>query len=318
MMNKVIYLINEVEGVTNNLKSTTEYNVVRDHRGDGKSFIAASLSQPDVPAVIIVKDHRYTWAEIEPQGGGHSFWVKSSSTINIITNLAKRITSEITVINYKTECAEFKIPKHIGEEERIKFENLKYLHDSQLPTTPTKITINPVTDDIYKKIDKLCGIEKDVVKKFGYKDRNGHIIDEYQAHSKFTKETQPAEEKSLTYKDFYAVGVNPNQVFGKDTNIFKKLLRKYVKYADVYGLDKTNPVDMLTFVYLQKNKELAAEYIDGSKFICPHCGSLVYVNGDRQYINDWYVSTGKTICNCCEHEFDVHDKEDVLNLAYQK
>ena len=286
MMNKVIYLINEVEGVTNNLKSTVEYNVVRDYRKDGKSFIAASLSQPDVPAVIIVKDHRYTWAEIEPQGGGHSFWVKSSQTINIISNLAKRITAPITVINYKKD-------------------------------NPVKITIDPTKDDIYKKIDKLCGIEKDVVKKFGYKDRNGHIIDEYQAHYKFTKETQPSEDRALSYKDFYAVGVNPNQVF-KDQNMFKKLLKKYIKYSEVYGLDKNNPVDMLTFVYLQNNRELASEYIDGSKFICPDCGSLVYVNGDRQYINDWYVSTGKTVCSCCGHEFDVHDKQDVLDLAYQK
>jgi len=295
MYNKVIYLVNEVEGVTNNLKSTTEYNVVRDYRGDGKSFIAASLSQPDVPAVVIVKDHRYTWAEIEPQGGGHPFWVKSSQTINIITNLAKRITSEITVVSYKSG----------------------YTPYTKQPIEPTKITINPVTDDIYKKIDKLCGTEKEVVKKFGYKDRNGHIIDEYPAHCKFTKETQPFEDRVLSYKDFTDIGVDPIEEFGSKER-FEKLVKLYIRYADIYELDKNNPVDMLTFIYIQHNRELAAEYMDGSKFSCPHCHSTVYVNGDRQYINDWYVSTGKTICSYCEHEFNVHDKEDILNLAYQK
>lgn len=120
--------------------------------------------------------------------------------------------------------------------------------------------------------------------------------------------------KERFYKD---TRMSVESVFGSVEN-FEKQLRIFKKYADVYGFDKSNPVDLLEFFYVQKHREIAEVYID-NKFICPHCKSTVRVNnggGVYNINNGLYYNQGITICEHCYTEFDVHDKQDILDLAH--
>ena len=69
MYKKVIYVVNEVKGVTEGLRTSVDYNVVRDYAGNGKSFIKVSLTQDDVPTTIITQNHRFESKQIEVTGG---------------------------------------------------------------------------------------------------------------------------------------------------------------------------------------------------------------------------------------------------------
>lgn len=120
--------------------------------------------------------------------------------------------------------------------------------------------------------------------------------------------------KERFYKD---TRMSVESVFGSVEN-FEKQLRIFKKYADVYGFDKSNPVDLLEFFYVQKHREIAEVYID-NKFICPHCKSTVRVNnggGVYNINNGLYYNQGITICEHCYTEFDIHDKQDILDLAH--
>ena len=273
-MKQVIYVINEVER-TRGEKSNIDRNIVRDYKGDGKSFTAVSLSQPDVPTFIVTDNNKYEYVEIPADNGNRTFMGKTSTAIRVAMNLYKRGI------------------------------NFSFIHYSKKGKVVT--TVDAFKDNLYEKIDAFCGLEpKEKVNKFGFKDKNGNIVDEFRK----TTEERP----QITMKSFYSIGENPYKIF-KNEESFEKNLQIFTKYAEVYGLDHKNPVDMLTFLYIQQHREIAEDYMDGTKFICPCCHSVVTVNGYERFIKGKLVNTGKTVCETCYTAYKVHDKKDVLRLA---
>lgn len=287
MYNKMIYVVNEVKGVTYDIKrkdgtlgklmSDCNQNVIRDPNDNGKPFTKFSLEQPvDVPAAIITLNHKYQGIELYTKDTERTFWAKTSKAINIARNLYNRKIT-FSMINYR----------YINKQ-------LRY----------DKVVITP-KDNIYEKINEFCGVDK-YKAKFGHIDRNGKIIDSY-------KEI-PEETPQITMSSFTKLGQNPLKIFKNKEN-FDKSLQIFTKYAEVYGLDYKNPVDMLTFLYIRQHKEIAIDYMDGTKFICPCCNNVVRVNGYEKFIKGKWINTGKTVCETCYTAYKVHDKRDVIRLA---
>ena len=258
MYKNVIYVVNEVKGVTEQLRTSMDYNVVRDYAGNGKSFTKVSLTQENVPTLVITNHHEYEEKWVEIAGGQRRFKIQESTAIRIATNLYNR---GITVI----------LKDYWG-------------------TNINKVIIRP-EDNIYQKIKEFCGIED-------------------KATYKRTKELSA----EITWESFTKIGENPYQIF-KSKETFNKSLQMFTKYAEVYGLDHKNPVDMLTFLYIKQHKEIIEDYIDGTKFICPCCNSVVTVNGHERFVKGKLIKTGKTVCETCYTAYKVHDKRDVLRLA---
>ena len=266
MYKEVIYVVNEVKGVTEGLRTSMDYNVVRDYAGNGKSFIKVSLTQDDVPTTIITQNHRFESKQIEVTGGKYRVWVKDSEAIRIANNLYNR-GIETTIINYKGENKE-------------------------------KFTILP-QDNFYEKIDEFCGISSNKPK------------------NRLGKEFKKAEtiRHKITWYDFPKIGVNPYTIF-KDKTQFDKALEVFTKNAELYGLDSSNPVDMLTFSWMVSHSH--TDFLETDRFKCPVCGNIVHVNGHEEYIKGKPVNTGETICEYCGEEFNIHDKPDVMELYYNK
>lgn len=274
-MRKVIYVVNEVKGVTEGLRTSTDINVVRDYKGNGKSFVAVSLSQPtDVSAVIITNNHRFEMKQVEISGGQRRFFTKDSEAIRIASNLYHR-GIEFTLINYQGN-------------------------------TRTKIIITP-EDNFYNKIDEFCGIEK-VVSHFGYKDRNGKIVDGFKK-SEITKH-------KITWSEMVNTLGSQAYKTWHDKERFNKALEVFTKNAELYGLDNTSTVDMITFTWMVSNSH--PDFLETDRFKCPHCGNIVRVNGHEEFIKGKPVNTGETICEYCYTEFDIHDKQDVMDMYYSK
>ena len=265
MYKKVIYVVNEVKGETEGLRTSVDYNVVRDYAGNGKSFIKVSLTQDDVPTTIITQNHRFESKQIEVTGGKYRVWVKDSEAIRIANNLYKRQIA-VTLINFTGKVK-------------------------------TKTTIMP-QDDIYQKIDEFCGVNS-------------------KPKSRLSKEFRKAEviRHTITLNDFTNLGVNPAQLF-RNKESFNKALEVFTKNAELYGLDSSNPVDMLTFSWMVSHSH--TDFLETDRFKCPVCGNIVHVNGHEEYIKGKPVNTHETICEYCGEEFDIHDKQDVIELYYNK
>ena len=60
------------------------------------------------------------------------------------------------------------------------------------------------------------------------------------------------------------------------------------------------------------------DFLETDRFKCPVCGNIVHVNGHEEYIKGKPVNTGETICEYCGEEFNIHDKQDVMELYYNK
>lgn len=260
MYKKVVYVVNEVKGVTEAYQTNADVNVVKDRVGNGKCFTKVSLTQLNVPALIITNYHSYETDWVEIAGGQRRFKAKNSEAIRIATNLHKR-----------------GIPAVLKDYRGTKI---------------NKVVIKP-EDDIYKKIDEFCGIESKVT---------------------FKANKLAIENSEITWESFTKIGLNPFQLFGTQ-EAFDKTLQIFHKYAEVYGLDAHNVTDMYTFMYINKHKEIAPDYMDGTKFICPCCNSIVYVNGYEEHVKGKLVKTGKTVCETCYTAYKIHDKRDVLRLA---
>ena len=274
MLKRVIYLVNEIKGVTEGLKSNINYNIVRDYRGNGKSFTAVSLSQDtSVPATIVCKNHRFETIQVEVAGGQRRFWTKTSEVIKIVTNLYNRGV-ETKIINYRGKDKE-------------------------------EFTIN-LSEELNKQIDEFCGIDK-TTSHFGYKDRNGRIVDGF-------KKADVTKHK-ISWYDFSNIGVNPYTIF-KDKTQFEKALEVFTKNAELYDLDSTSPTDMYTFIWMRNHNH--SDFLANDRFKCPHCGNVVHINGHEEFIKGKPVNTGETICEYCGEEFDIHDKRDVVETYYSK
>lgn len=262
-MKNVIYIINEVKGVTENLKSNLEYNIVRDYRGDRKAFTAVSLSQDDtIPAIIVCAWHKFEMEQVEIAGGQRRFWVKTSEVIKIANNLYNR-GIKTTIINYKGKNKE-------------------------------KFTILP-QDNFYEKIDEFCGINSNKPKnRLGKEFKKA---DNYQAP------------KLLKFSDFQAYNIPIPS---------KKEMMLFTKFAGVYGLNPNEPADLVSFRFYAQHPEFAEDFLEGNSFKCPHCGNLVRVNGHEEYIAGRYINTNETICDCCGEEFNIHDKQDILEKIVNK
>lgn len=269
MYKNVIYVVNEIKGVTEELRTSVSMNVVRDRRGDEKSFIAVSLSQPtDVPAIIVCENHRFETQQVEIAGGQRRFWVKTSATIRIANNLYNRGV-KATIINYRNGAKE-------------------------------TITILP-QDNFYDRIDELCG------------------TDSGKAKNRLGKEFKKADKikSDITLSSFNNLDINLLEHFNS-TEHAKVTIDMFRRYATIYGLDTTKPEDLLTFKFCIEHPDCADVFLDGTKFRCPHCGNVVHVNGHEEYINGKPVNTFETVCDYCGEEFDIHDKQDVLDMLAKR
>ena len=256
-MKNVIYIVNEIKNITESLRSNLDYNIVRDLRGDEKSFIGVSLNQPEnIPAIIICNYHRFEMQQVEIAGGQRRFWTKTSLVIRIANNLYNRGV-KTTILNYKGKTKEV-------------------------------ITILP-QDNFRDKIDELCGTDSNKAKnRLG---REFKKADNYQAP------------KLLKFSDFQTYNIPvPSE----------KEMRLFIKFANIYGLNPNEPTDLVSFRYYVQHPEFAEDFLEGNSFKCPHCGNLVRVNGHEEFINGRFVNTNETICDCCGEEFEVHDKQDIL------
>ena len=117
----------------------------------------------------------------------------------------------------------------------------------------------------------------------------------------------------ISMNDYADLGINIYSIF-KDKTTFDITLEKFTKNAELYGLDTTNPVDLLTFVWM--NKYNHRDFIEEDRFKCPHCGNIVHINGHEEFIKGKPVNTGETICDYCGEEFNIHDKQDIIEFYY--
>lgn len=265
MYKNVIYVVDEIKGVTEKLRTSVAMNVVRDRRGDEKSFIAVSLSQPvDVPAIIVCRNHRFETQQVEIAGGQRRFWVKTSATIRIANNLYNRDV-KTTIINYNDGTKEV-------------------------------TTILP-QDNFYDKIDELCG------------------TDSGKAKNRLGREFKKADKvkSDITLSSFNNLDINLLEHFSS-TEHAKITIDMFRRYATIYGLDTTKPEDLLAFKFYIEHPDCADVFLDGTKFRCPHCGNVVHVNGHEEYIKGKLMNTFETICDYCGEEFDIHDKQDILDM----
>ena len=261
-MNKTVYLLNEVKA-TETLRSTTTVNVVRD-RGNRKCFTAAAFNQPlDSEAIVIVFRHKFEVERVEIPGGQYSFFTKTSEAIKLVQLLYNRGVQHIKVYNYRNDA------------------------DREL----TEIVQG---DDIYKKIDDICGI---ATKETNYM--------KYVGCKRVAPTIQKAESFSFSASELKELDIPVPT---------PKLIEKFKKYAEVYGLDSNKKADFITYLWIMTHSEDRSEFITGDRFICPCCGHVVKINNTEEYINGKYINTGKTTCENCYEEFDVHDKNDIINL----
>lgn len=279
MYKNVIYVVNEVKGVTYDIKrkdgklgklvTNLNQNVIRDPNHNDKPFMKVSLTQPaDVPAIIICEDHNFETQQVEIAGGQRRFWVKTSTAIIIANNLYNR-GIETTIINYNK-----------GVKETIKI----------LPQ-----------DYFYDKIDELCG------------------TDSGKAKNRLGKEFKKADKvkSDITLSSFNNLNIKLLDYFNS-TEHAKITIDMFRRYATIYGLDTTKPEDLLTFKFCIEHPDCADVFLDGTKFRCPHCGNVVHVNGHEEYIKGKPVNTFETVCDYCGEEFDIHDKQDVLDMLAKR
>lgn len=90
----------------------------------------------------------------------------------------------------------------------------------------------------------------------------------------------------------------------------EKQIAQYNKYCRIYGLKPNDAKDYMSYLWF--NNHFDAEFLDGSCFKCKCCGNLVHVDNHEVYINGRYINTHETICECCGEEYDIHDKEDII------
>lgn len=98
-----------------------------------------------------------------------------------------------------------------------------------------------------------------------------------------------------------------------ETTPLTKMEKNFRKYASIYNLDVNNPEHFEVFKFLIKHPEGAEDFLDGTKFKCPYCGEIVYVNRHYTFAHGKYINTNQTICDSCGHEFNIHDKKDIIN-----
>lgn len=104
-----------------------------------------------------------------------------------------------------------------------------------------------------------------------------------------------------------------SEIMIKEQELVKaKRDRNFIKYASIYNLDSTNLEHQETFRFLIKHPEFAEDFLDGTKFKCPHCGEIVHVNSHYMFQHGKFINTYQTICDNCGVEFDIHDKKDIL------
>lgn len=268
MLKRVIYLVNEIKGVTEGLKTTTELNIVRDRKGDGKAFTAVALGQNvDVPATIVCKNHKFETIQVEIAGGQRRFWTKTSEVIKIVTNLYNRGV-ETKIVHYKGKNKE-----------------------------EFQINLNL---ELNEQIDNFCGVATN-------KRPNNRLAKECK------KSQQP--KRKINWNDFYNVNINPKSIF-KDEETFEKTLEIFTKNAELYSLDTENPVDLLTFMWMKNHNH--RDFLANDRFKCSCCGNIVHINGHEEYVKGKPVNTNETICSYCGEEYNIHDKQDVMELYYSK
>jgi len=213
------------------------------------------------------------------------------------------------------------------------YEELEMESDKSINGYNIKVsTVSMIVNNLYKR-----GISSKIVHKYKKHEEDTEYIQEiYDISVGSPLSTQLKEFYNVVSKQEYiATQINKGKVeisknkfwrytkmsvesvFGSVEN-FEKQLRIFKRYSEVYGFDKYNPIDLLEFYYIQQHREIAEVYID-NKFICPHCRSTVRVNnggGVYNINNGLYYNQGITICEHCYTEFDIHDKQDILDLAH--
>lgn len=286
MYKKVVYVVNEVKGVTYDipnkegglsmLKNDLDKMVVRDPNKNTKPFTKVALEQDKTAtAAIITLNSRYDTVQLYTKDEERQFYAKTNTEINIARNLYNRGIT-FAIINYK----------YINNELRYE-----------------RVVVKP-EDNLYTKLDELYHTEKRKVA-IGHLDRNGKIIDD----NKRTIEIKPV----VNYQIMKVI--QPSIDKGKNgKQRVEHMLDLFRRYATIYGLDATNPSDYYTFEFFIQHPECADVFLDGTKFRCPKCGNVVHVNGHEEYINGKPVNTFETVCDYCGEEFDIHDKQDILDM----
>jgi hypothetical protein len=152
-------------------------------------------------------------------------------------------------------------------------------------------------DNFYDKIDEFCGVNNT------------------KAKTRLGKEFKKADKikSDITLSSFNNLDIKLLDYFSS-TEHAKVTIDMFRRYATIYGLDTTKPEDLLTFKFCIEHPDCADVFLDGTKFRCPKCGNVVHVNGHEEYINGKPVNTFETVCDYCGEEFDIHDKQDILDM----
>ena len=152
-------------------------------------------------------------------------------------------------------------------------------------------------DNFYDKIDEFCGINNT------------------KAKTRLGKEFKKADKikSEITLSSFNNSNINLLEHFSS-TKHAKLTIDMFRRYATIYGLDTTKPEDLLTFKFYIEHPDCADVFLDGTKFKCPHCKNIVHVNGHEEFIKGRLMNTFETICDYCGEEFDIHDKQDILDM----
>ena len=269
------YMLDDVD-VTVNWESNDNKTIIRKCTTEGKdensAFTAVSLQQQKGDyAVIHVIQHKYEMKQIELQGGKDRMFIKDSLAIRLIKNLYSRGV-HITVVNhscYNTSHQSYK---------------------------KTKTIITP-EDNVYKKIDELCGVDSKPNYRLG------------------------KEFKQTDYQQILE-SINPEEFEKYEIPVpTEREVKLFNRFAGVYGLDSSKSEDLLSFMYFMHRPKFAGDFMEGNSFRCPCCGNLVRVNGHEEFIKGNLINTNETICDYCGKEFNIHDKRDILqmlNLPYEE